>query len=187
MYGASLNGQNKMLQGINMLWNSLSVLIEILSTPLPMANNATNQRIRDEHLQILKQITSRPMLAALLMNNKPGTPSIEDIAEKYPIVMECSDAGNTCNSKSFDTFIDRHFFKCYTYKPSERPRHGLVNGVTFTFLSGGGILGNLTFKPNSPFDGTSMPGYDNPFWPAYAIDGIHLVIHDRGINIKIFL
>ncbi len=149
--------------------------------------NTENSTILDDYVYnsnyIMQQLSSKAILAALLMNNKPGMLSMEDIAEKYPIVMECLDAGEPCDKDSFTTVMDPHYFKCFTYKPSDRPRQGLVNGVTFTFLSGGGIVSNLTFNPHHPIP--SLSGYDDPFNPSGATDGIHLVIHERGTKSNI--
>ncbi len=44
--------------------------------------------VSNDDTRITQQITSKAMLAALLMNNKPGMLSIEDVAEKYPVVIK---------------------------------------------------------------------------------------------------
>ena len=95
----------------------------------------------------------------------------------------CASGRVKCNEDYFEAFGSINSLACFTYDPSEGQVlkesnvQGLLNGVTFIFMTGGNLLASEYGNVGGGY-WKSVPGYDNTFQPSTGSDGIRLMIHD---------
>ena len=135
---------------------------------------------------IADKLVERWLLSSLIYRHKQSEEDLWNSLSGLNIhdtMVFCGNGKVNCNWDYFSNFRSINTLLCFTYDQREGQAikesnvQGILNGVTFVFMTGGKLLGSEYGNFPEGF-WKFLPGYENTFHPSIGSDGIQLMIHD---------